>query len=32
MNFVAFVVDASGKAINSRAAAPGDNQSFEQNP
>lgn len=32
MNFVAFVVDANGKAINSRAAAPGDNQSFEQNP
>lgn len=32
MNFVAFVVDANGKAINSRAAAPGENQSFEQNP
>lgn len=32
MRFVAFVVDANGKAINSRAAAPSDNQSFEQNP
>jgi hypothetical protein len=32
MNFVAFVVGSNGSAINSRAAAPGDNQSFEQNP
>lgn len=31
MKFVAFVVDSNGKAINSRAAIKGENQSFEQN-
>ena len=31
VTFVAFVLDASGKAINSRKASVNDNQSFEEN-